>query len=161
MFQIEDLVAAAFNGGSFDLDAIELLEMTNVVNLQVDKLLLQYVAGPDNVRLLPYRPAEMLSRCIGNLEGQGFNQRQIQERSYNAFHQLFFGNKGQIYIRSILDLAQTATGMITILPKMSLMMGSIDAVRQSVTCLVTIGFSEPIADQFYTVTTTVRISLFA
>ena len=59
MFEIEDLVAAAFNGGSFDLDAIELLEMTNVVSLQVDKLLLQYVAGPDNVRLLPYRPAEM------------------------------------------------------------------------------------------------------
>ena len=44
---------------------------------------------------------------------------------------------------SILDLAQTATA---ILSKMSLMMGSIDAVRQSVT---------------YTVTTTVRISLFA
>ena len=44
MFQIEDLVAAAFDGGSFDLDAIELLEMTNVVSLQVDKLLLQYVA---------------------------------------------------------------------------------------------------------------------
>ena len=36
MFQIEDLVAAAFNGGSLDLDAIELLEMTNVVSLQVD-----------------------------------------------------------------------------------------------------------------------------
>ena len=154
MFQIEDLVAAAFNGGSFDLDAIELLEMTNVVSLQVDKLLLQYVAGPDNVRLLPYRPAEMLSRCIGNLEGQGFNQRQIQERSYNAFHQLFFADKGRTYIRSILDMAQTATGMgsiskLTILPKMSLMMGSIEVVRQSVTYLVTIGFSESIADQLY------------
>ena len=121
MFQIEDLVAAAFNGGSFDLDAIDLLEMTNAVSLQVDKLLLQYVAGPDNVRLLPYRPAEMLSPCIGDLEGQGFNQR-------------------------ILDMAQTATGMgsiskLTIQPKMSLMMGSIEAVRQSVTYLVTIGFS--------------------
>ena len=28
MFQIEDLVASAFNGGSLDLDASELLEMT-------------------------------------------------------------------------------------------------------------------------------------
>ena len=43
--------------------------MTNVVSLQVDNLLSQYVAGLDNVRLLPYHPAEMLPRCIGDLEG--------------------------------------------------------------------------------------------
>ena len=49
MFQIEDLVVSAFNGGSFDLDAIELQEMTNVVSLQVNNLLSQYVAGSDNV----------------------------------------------------------------------------------------------------------------
>jgi hypothetical protein len=131
---------------------VELLEMTNVISLQVNNLLSQYVAGPDNVRLLPNRSAEMLSRCIRDLKGQGFNQREIQERSYNVFHQLFFGDKGRTYVRSVLDLAQTATGMgsiskLTILPKMSLMMGSIEAVRQSVTYLVAIGFTEPIADQ--------------
>jgi hypothetical protein len=47
MFRIEDLVAAAFNGGSLDLDAIELQEMSNVVSLQVNNLLSQYVAVVD------------------------------------------------------------------------------------------------------------------
>jgi hypothetical protein len=32
---------------------------------------------------------------------------------------------------------------------MALMMGSIDTVRQSITYLVIIGFTEPIADQLY------------
>ena len=58
MFTIEELVLSAFSGGSLDLEAAELAEMTNVVSAQVESLLLQYVAGPDNVRLLPNRPAE-------------------------------------------------------------------------------------------------------
>ena len=151
MFTIEELVSSAFSGGSLDLEAAELAEMTNVVSAQVESLLLQYVAGPDNVRLLPNRPAEMLSRCIGDL---GINQREIQERSYNVFHQLFFGDKLSNYTRSILELSQTATDMrsiskLTILPKMSIMMGSIEAVRQPIVYLMSIGFSEPIADQLY------------
>ena len=82
MFTIEELVSSAFSGESLDLEATELAGMTNVVSMQVDSLLLQYVAGPDNVRLLPNRPAEMLSRCISDL---AINQREIQKGRIMSF----------------------------------------------------------------------------
>jgi hypothetical protein len=145
MFQIEDLVAAALNDGSLDFDAIELQEMMNVVSLQVNNLLSQY-----NVRL---SSRDVISLYQGSRRAKNQSAADPRE-SYNAFQQLLFGDKWSTYVRSILDLTQTATGMgsiskLTILPKMSLMMGFIEAVRQSGTYLVTIGFSETIADQLY------------
>ena len=59
-----------------------------------------------------------------------------------------------ILTASLIDLSETATDMrsiskLSILPEMSLMMGSIEVVRQPIVYLTSIGFSEPIADQLY------------
>ena len=162
MFTIEELVSSAFSGESLDLEATELAGMTNVVSMQVDSLLLQYVAGPDNVRLLPNRPAEMLSRCISDL---AINQREIQKGRIMSFINSSLGTSrvtilgaSLIYHRHPRSILRSIS-KLTILPKISIMMGSIEVVRQPMVELMSIGFSEPIADQLYILLSLSMVSL--
>ena len=73
------MASIAFIDASFGLEATELLEITYVVTLQVDSLLAQYHAGPDDEVAIPAQLAI------------GTSLSSLQERSHQSFHQLLMG----------------------------------------------------------------------
>jgi len=141
---IEDIVNSAFSDASFGLEATELLEITYVVTLQVDSLLAQYHAGPDDEAAIP---AQL---------DIGTSLSSLQERSHQSFHQLLMGEPkvSATYVRSLNEVAQTLTGMsvinkLTILQRIRLMMGSTGTISHSVEYLESLGFTEPVADSIF------------
>ena len=55
--------------------------MTRVVILQVDSLLVQYHAGPDDEAAIPAQLATMLQRAVGDI---GTSLSSLQERSHQS-----------------------------------------------------------------------------
>ncbi len=150
---IEDIVNSAFSDASFGLEATELLEITYVVTLQVDSLLAQYHAGPDDEAAIPAQLATMLQRAVGDI---GTSLSSLQERSHQSFHQLLMGEPkvSATYVRSLNEVAQTLTGMsvinkLIILQRIRLMMGSTGTIGHSVEYLESLGFTEPVADSIF------------
>ena len=102
MFTIKDIVSSAFSDVSFGLEATELLEMTHVMTLQVDSLLAQYHAGPDDETAIPAQLATMLQRAVGDI---GTSPSSLQERSHQSFHQLLMGNR-KFLLRTVCPQSQ-------------------------------------------------------
>ena len=153
MFTIEDIVSSAFSDASFGLEAMELVEMVQVVTLQVDSLLAQYHAESHDDPAIPAQLATMLQRSVGDI---GTSLSSLQDRSHDVFHQLLMGEPkvSSTYVRSLNELAQTLTGMIginklTILARIRLMIGSVGTGTHSVGFLESLGFSEPVADSIF------------
>ena len=77
MPSVSEVVQAAFNDVSFGLDGDHLLELVNVIDLQVNDLLSQYLEARDNIAAIPAQVAIMVQRLIGDL---GSNLPSIQDR---------------------------------------------------------------------------------
>ena len=85
MLTIEDIISSVFSDASFGLEATDLLEMVHVVTLQVDSLLAQYHAEPNDEPAIPAQLATMLQRAVGDI---GTSLSSLQDRSHYSFHQL-------------------------------------------------------------------------
>ena len=93
--------------------------MVHVVTLQVDSLLAQYHAEPNDEPAIPAQLATMLQRAVGDI---GTSLSSLQDRSHHLFHQLLMGEPkvSATYVRSLNEMAQTLRGMVGI---NNLMMG--------------------------------------
>ena len=67
MLSVFEVVEAAFNDVSFGLDGDHLSELVNVIDLQVNDLLGQYLEARDNAAAIPAQVAIMVQRLIGDL----------------------------------------------------------------------------------------------
>ena len=67
MSSVSEVVQASFNDVSFGLNGDHLLELVNVIDLQVNDLLSQYLEARDNVAAIPAQVAIMVQRLIGDL----------------------------------------------------------------------------------------------
>ena len=93
--------------------------MVHVVTLQVDSLLAQYHAEPNDEPAIPAQLATMLQRAVDDI---GTSLSSLQDRSHHLFHHLLMGEPkvSATYVRSLNEMAQTLRGMVGI---NNLMMG--------------------------------------
>ncbi len=153
MSSVSEVVQAAFNDVSFGLDGDHLLELVNVIDLQVNDLLSQYLEARDNAAAIPAQVAIMVQRLIGDL---GSNLPSIQDRMKDKLQDLLMTMPkiSLEYIKSLREVAKSLTGFTqlsktTILPKLKLFLGTAGPIGDSVEYLIGLGFTEPTAEFLY------------
>ena len=153
MSSVSEVVQASFGDVSFGLNRDHLLELVNVIDLQVNDLLSQYLEARDNVAAIPAQVAIMVQRLIGDL---GSNLPSIQDRMKDKLQELLMTipKISLEYIKSLREVAKSLTGFTqlsktTILPKLKLFLGTAGPIEDSVEYLIGLGFTEPTAEFLY------------